>query len=152
MVSSSVVFGTQVGVSVVSVIWFEFLMTSAISCHLWSSVYECQREDLVWYVCDVLYVPVNCFVAVDVLSRGGIYMFSIVVCLVLLICTLINKNRMNQFCVVCINGRRYVCCSECYVVLTSVMSPLPVLCDISVRTVVDCTVGDFALGVSLFSE
>ena len=39
-------------------------MTSAISCPLWSSVYECQMveccdhisgEDCVWYVCDVLY-------------------------------------------------------------------------------------------------
>ena len=49
-------------------------MTSAISCPLWSSVYECQSgvcvhisvEDCVWYVCDVLYavlyVRVSCFV------------------------------------------------------------------------------------------
>ena len=34
-------------------------------------------------------------------------MFTIVICLVLLMCT---------FCVVCINGRRYVCCNECNVV------------------------------------
>ena len=40
-VCCSVVFGTLVGVSVFSVIWFEFLMTSAISCPLWSSVCEC---------------------------------------------------------------------------------------------------------------
>ena len=39
----SVVFGTLVGVSVFSGIWSELLMPSAISCHLWSSVYECQR-------------------------------------------------------------------------------------------------------------
>ena len=26
-----------------SVMWSEFLMTSAISCPLWSSVYECHR-------------------------------------------------------------------------------------------------------------
>ena len=38
-VCCSVVFCTLVGVSVFSVIWL--LMASAISCHLWSSVYEC---------------------------------------------------------------------------------------------------------------
>ena len=32
-----------------------------------------------WYVCDVLYA---------VLSRGGIKMFAIVICLVFLMCTL----------------------------------------------------------------
>ena len=34
----SVVIGTLVGVSVFCVIWFELLMTSAISCPLWLSV------------------------------------------------------------------------------------------------------------------
>ena len=38
----SVVFGTLVGVFVFSVMWAELLMTSAVSCPLWSSVYECQ--------------------------------------------------------------------------------------------------------------
>ena len=40
-VCCSVVFGNLVGVF--SVMWSELLMTSAISCPLWSSVYECQR-------------------------------------------------------------------------------------------------------------
>ena len=44
-VCCSVVFGTLVGVFVFSVIWSELLMTSAISCSLWSSVYECQRVE-----------------------------------------------------------------------------------------------------------
>ena len=39
----SVVFGTLVGVFVLSVMLSEFLMTSAISCPIWSSVYECKR-------------------------------------------------------------------------------------------------------------
>ena len=39
-VCSSVLFGT-----LVSVMWSELLMTSAISCPLWSSVYECQRVE-----------------------------------------------------------------------------------------------------------
>ena len=44
-VCCSVVFGTLVGVFVFSVMWSELLMTSAISCLLWSSVYECQRVE-----------------------------------------------------------------------------------------------------------
>ena len=51
-----------------------------------------------------------------------------------------------------INGRRYVCCSECNVSLISVMSPPPALCNLSVHTVVKlCTFGVFALGMSLVS-
>ena len=44
-VCCSVVFSTLVGVSVFGVIWCELLMTSTISCPLWSSVYECQRVE-----------------------------------------------------------------------------------------------------------
>ena len=44
-VCCSVVFGTLVGVFVFSVMWSELLMTSAISCPLWSSVYEWQRVE-----------------------------------------------------------------------------------------------------------
>ena len=40
-----VVFGTLFGVFVFSVMWSELLMTSDISCPLWSSVYECQRVE-----------------------------------------------------------------------------------------------------------
>ena len=44
-VCCSMVFGTLVGVFVFSVMWFELLMTSAISNPLWSLVYECQRVE-----------------------------------------------------------------------------------------------------------
>ena len=44
-VCCSVVYDTLVGVLVFSVMWSELLMTSTISCPLWSSVYECQREE-----------------------------------------------------------------------------------------------------------
>ena len=44
-VCCSVVLDTLVGVLVFSVMWSELLMTSAISCPLWSSVYECQRVE-----------------------------------------------------------------------------------------------------------
>ena len=50
-VCCSVVFGTLVGVFVFSVMWSELLMTSAISCPLWSSVYECQS---CYRECDVV--------------------------------------------------------------------------------------------------
>ena len=42
-VCCSVVFVTLVGVFVFSDMWSELLITSTISCPLWSSVYECQR-------------------------------------------------------------------------------------------------------------
>ena len=42
-VCCSVVFGTLVGVF--SVMWSELLMTSAISCLLWLSVYECHNVE-----------------------------------------------------------------------------------------------------------
>ena len=42
------VFGNLVGVFVFSVMWFELLTTSAISCPLWSSVDECQRMECVF--------------------------------------------------------------------------------------------------------
>ena len=44
-VCCSVVFGTLIGVFVFSVMWSEFLMTSDISCPLWSSVYECHKVE-----------------------------------------------------------------------------------------------------------
>ena len=44
-VCCSMVFGTLVSVFVFSVMWSELLMTSAISCPLWSSVYECHKEE-----------------------------------------------------------------------------------------------------------
>ena len=47
-VCCSVVFGTLVGVFVFSVMWSELLMTSAISCPPWSSVYECHKVECVF--------------------------------------------------------------------------------------------------------
>ena len=39
------VFGTLVCVLAFSKMWSELMMTSDISCLLWSSVYECQRVE-----------------------------------------------------------------------------------------------------------
>ena len=44
-VCCSLVLDNLGGVFVFSVMWSEFLMTSAISCPLWSSVYECHRVE-----------------------------------------------------------------------------------------------------------
>ena len=62
-----------------------------------------------WYVCDVLYVRVSCFVV-----RGcGVSTRYIDVCY----CDMFSVVNVYldhlKFCVVCINSRRYVCCSEC---------------------------------------
>ena len=77
----SVVFGTRVGVF--SVMWSELLMTSDISCPLWSSVYECQRVECAFTSparteCGMflMYCMQCCMsvstVCLDVVSRGGI--------------------------------------------------------------------------------
>ena len=44
-VCCSMVFGTLVGVFVFNVMSSELQMTSAISCPLWSSVYECHKVE-----------------------------------------------------------------------------------------------------------
>ena len=72
-----------------------------------------------WYVCNVLYVCVCCFVVrgytvsrryIDV---GYCDMFSVV-----------NVYLDHwKFCVVCIDGRRYVYCSECNVVSNECNEP-----------------------------
>ena len=66
-----------------------------------------------WYVCDVLYavlyVRVRCFVVRGcAVSRWYINVFS---------CDMFSVVNVYldhlKFCVVCINSRRYLCCSEC---------------------------------------
>ena len=46
-------------------------------------------------------------------------MFAIVICLVLLMCTL----TILKFCVLFVDGRRYVCCSACNVVFDECNEP-----------------------------
>ena len=99
-----------------------------------------------WYVCDVLYavlyVRVSCFVVHGcAVSRSYINvcncdMFSVV-----------NIYHM-KFCVVCINGRRYVCCREYNVVSDECNEPTPCFGRTVVRL---CNLRVFALRVSLVS-
>ena len=104
------------------------------------------------YVCDVLYavlyVCVSCFVVCGCAVSGRYTnvcdsdVFSVVN---------VYLDHL-KFCVVCINGRRYACCSECNVVFDECNehTPSPALCNISAHTVVKlCNLGVFALGVSL---
>ena len=131
-VCCSVVFGTLVGVFVFSVMWSELLMTSAISCPLWSSVYECQRVEcaftspvrtecgmFVMLLYAVLYVRVSCFVV----CGCGVSRRYIDVCY----CDMFSVVNVYldhlKFYVVCINSRRYVCCSECDVVSNGCNEP-----------------------------
>ena len=105
-----------------------------------------------WYVCDVLYavfdVRVSCFVVRGcAVSRRYINvcncdMFSVV-----------NVYHDHlKFCVVCIDVRRYVCCSECNVVSNECNETISSLVQPIACTVVKlCTLGVFALGVSLVS-
>ena len=97
---------------------------------------------------EVLYVCVSCFVV-----RGcAVSRRYIDVCY----CDMFNVVNVYldhfKFCVVCINGRRYVRCDECLLSLMSVMSSPPALCNLSLRTVVKLgTLGVLASGVSLVS-
>ena len=87
-----------------------------------------------WYVRDVLYavlyVRVSCFVV-----RGcGVSRRYIDVCYCDMFSVVNVYLDYLKFYVVCINSRRYVCCSECDVVSNECNEPPPALCNLSVRT------------------
>ena len=69
-----------------------------------------------WYVCDVLYAVLYVCVCCFVVCRCAVSRRYIDVCY----CDMFSVVNVYldhlKFCVVCINGRRYVCCGECYVV------------------------------------
>ena len=87
-----------------------------------------------WYVRDVLYavlyVRVSCFVV-----RGcGVSRWYIDVCYCDIFSVVNESLGHLKFCDVCINSRRYVCCSECDVISNECNEPT--LCNLSVRTAV----------------
>ena len=116
-VCCSVVFCTLVGMFELYVMWCELLMTSAIPCPMWSSVYECHKVECAFtspvrtecgMFCDVLYamsyVCVCCFVVRGcVVSRRYIDVCK---------CDMFSAVNVYLDHSVCIN----VCCGECYVV------------------------------------
>ena len=100
-------------------------MTSAISCPLWSSVYECQR--------------VECAFTSPVRTECGMFVMYCMQCFGVRGCGVSRRyidvcycdmfSVVNvyldhlKFYVVCINSRRYVCCSECDVVSNECNEP-----------------------------
>ena len=109
-------------------------------------------EYWMWYVCDVLYavlyVRVSGFVVrICAVSRRYIDVYN---------CDLFSVVYVYldhlKFYVVCINSRRYVCCIECNVVSNECNDPTSCLVQPIGNIVVKlCTLGVFALGVSLVS-
>ena len=79
-VCCSVVFGTVVGVFLFSVMWFELLMTSAVFCPLWSSVYECHNME------SACTSPVR--------TECGMFVMCCAVCSVVCLCQLICSAWM----------------------------------------------------------
>ena len=76
-----------------------------------------------WYVCDVLYVCVSCFVV-----RGcAVSRRSIDICNCNMFSVVNVYHDHLKFCVVYINGRMFVCCGECYVVSTECHEPISCL-------------------------
>ena len=78
-----------------------------------------------WYVCDVLYAVLYVCVSCFVLRGYGVSRRYIDVCY----CDMFSVVNVCldhlKFCVVCINSRRYVCCSECNVVSNECNEPPP---------------------------
>ena len=97
-------------------------MTSAISCPLWSSVYECQRVECAFRSpvrteCGmfVMYCMQCCMsVSAVLLVRGcGVSRRYIDVCYCDMFSVVnVYLDHLKLY-VVCINSRRYICCSEC---------------------------------------
>ena len=104
-----------------------------------------------WYVRNVLYAVLYVRVSCFVVGGCGVSRRYIDVCYCEMFSVVIVYLDHLKFCVVCINSRRYVCCSECDVVSNECNEP-PALCNLSVRTAVKlCILAVLALGVSLVS-
>ena len=104
-----------------------------------------------WYVRDVLYAVLYVRVSCFVVHGCGVSRRYINVCY----CDMFSVVNVYldhlKFYVVCINSRRYVCCSECDVVSNECNEPTSCLVQ-PVRTDVKlCIFGVLALGVSLVS-
>ena len=107
-------------------------MISAIGCSIWSCVYECRRVECaltspmrpecgIFLMCCM--ARVNCFVV-----RGcAVFRRYINICNSDVFSFVDMYLEYLKFCVVFINGRRYVCCSECYTVFNECGEPTPCL-------------------------
>ena len=66
-----------------------------------------------WYVCHVLYAVLYVCVCCFVVRKCAVSKRCIDVCYCDMF-SVVNVYLDLKFCVVCTNGRRYICCSECY--------------------------------------
>ena len=80
-------------------------------------------EDGVWYVRDVLYAVLYVRVCCFVVRGCGVSRRYIDVCYCDMFSVVNGYLDHLKFCVVCINSRRYVCCSECNVVSNECNEP-----------------------------
>ena len=92
-------------------------MTSAISCPLWSSVYECQRMECAF----TSPVRTECGMFVMYCMQCCMSVSAVCYCDMFSVVNVYHDHL--KFCVVCINSRRYVCCSECDVVSNECNEP-----------------------------
>ena len=76
-----------------------------------------------WYVCDVLYAVLYVLVSCFVVRGFGVSRRYIYVCYCDMFSVVNVYHDHLKFCVVCINSRRYVCCSECDVVSNECNEP-----------------------------
>ena len=104
--------------------------------------YVCDALHAVLYVCVYYFVVCGCAVSRRYTDVYYCDMFSVVN---------VYLDHL-KLCVVCINGRRYVCCVECYVVSIECDEPTSYFVNLSLRTVVKlCTLGILTLGMTLVS-
>ena len=105
-----------------------------------------------WYVCDVLYAVLYVCLCYFVVCGCVVSRRYVDVCYCDMFSGVNVYHDHLKFCVVCVYGRRYVCCGECYVVSNECDEPTSCLVQPIVRTVVKlCTLGVLTLGVSLVS-
>ena len=105
-----------------------------------------------WYGCDVLYAVLYVCVCCFVVSGCGVSGGHIDVCY----CDMFSDVNVYldylKLCVVCINGLRYVCCSECDVVSNECNEPTSRLVQPIIAHCCEViTLGVLTLGVSLVS-
>ena len=123
----SVMFGTLVGVFVFSVMWSEFLITSANCCPLWSSVYKCHK--------------VECAFISPVRTECGMFVMCCMQCCRSMSAVMCTLTIWSFVLCVWMAESMYVVVNV-MLSLMSVMSPPPALRNLSVRTVVKlCTLG-----------
>ena len=80
-----------------------------------------------WYVCDVLYAVLYVRVSCFVVHTCAVSRRYINVCNCSMFSDVNVYHNHLKFCVVCIDGRRYVCCSKCNVVSNECNEPTPCL-------------------------